>query len=191
MISSIKYEMTCQFFTKENLRLYLFKPYITGNKSVIIGTDQNFDFLKIEINNNTSELLNTYLSSSIIPTINKPTRVTHSTATLIDNILVKYKPNLDIYSGIIISDLSDHMPVFCFMNYHNDKHSIKTPLTFETRPLSKESVTHLIQVLETINWNYLKSYSIEDAYNDFISKLNELRDRHIPKKRVKSRLAMS
>ena len=88
---------------------------LTGNKSVIIGADQNFDFLKIENNNNTLELLNTYLSSSIIPTINKPTRVTHSIATLIDN----NKPNLDIYSGIIISDLSDHMPVFCFMNYQS------------------------------------------------------------------------
>ena len=51
---------------------------LMGNKSVIIGTDQNFDFLKIKINNNTSELLNTYLSSSIIPTINKPTRATNS-----------------------------------------------------------------------------------------------------------------
>ena len=93
---------------------------LTGNKSLIIGIDQNFDCLKIEINNNTSELLNTYLSSSIIQTIKKPT----------------------------------------------------------------ESVTHLIQVLETINWNYLKSYSIEDAYNDFISKLNELMDMDIQKKRV-------
>ena len=45
-------------------------------------------------------------------------------------------------------------------------------------------MTHLIQVLETINWNYLKSYSIEDAYNDFISKLNGLMDMHIPKKMV-------
>ena len=153
---------------------------LTGNKLVIIGADQNFDFLKIENNNNTLELLNTYLSSSIIPTINKPTRVTHSIANLIDN----NKPNLDIYSGIIISDLSDHMPVFCFMNYHSHKHSIKIPLTFETRPLSKEFVIHLLQVLETINWNYLKSYSIEDAYNDFISKLNELMYMYIPKKRV-------
>jgi hypothetical protein len=53
---------------------------LTGSKPVIIGTDQNVDFLKLETNPSTSELLNTYLSSSIIPTISKPTRITHTTA---------------------------------------------------------------------------------------------------------------
>ena len=81
---------------------------------MIIGTDQNFDFLKIGTQVHIEELLNTYLSSSLLPTINKPTRITHTSATIIDNLFVKYNHNLDMHSSIIISDMSDHLPIFCF-----------------------------------------------------------------------------
>ena len=84
------------------------------NKTVIIGTDQNLDFLKIDSDKNITQLLNAYISSSLIPTITRPTRITHTTATLIDNIFLKHNTNFDIHSGIIISDISDHMPIFCF-----------------------------------------------------------------------------
>ena len=45
----------------------------------------------------------------LVPLITKPTRVTSSTATLIDNIFTNV-PN--VISGVITSDLSDHFPVF-------------------------------------------------------------------------------
>ena len=50
-------------------------------------------------------------SCGLYPLINKPTRVTLDTATIIDNI---YTNNIDIsYSGILIEDdISDHLPVF-------------------------------------------------------------------------------
>ena len=58
------------------------------NKNLIIGTDQNLDYLKIRNHNNTAKFLDTNLSSGILPTITKPTRITHKTATLIDNIYI-------------------------------------------------------------------------------------------------------
>ena len=107
--------------TKKSLEYYESIIAKIGNTNTIIGTDQNFDFLKIDSCTQASELLNTYLASSLIPTITKPTRITHSTATLIDNILIKYNPNSTTHSGIIISDISDHMPVFCFIDHFNKK----------------------------------------------------------------------
>ena len=39
-------------------------------------------------------------------------RITESSATLIDNIFTN-ELNIDITSGLMINDISDHLPVFC------------------------------------------------------------------------------
>ena len=67
------------------------------DKTVIVGTAQNFDFLKIDSDKNITQLLNAYISLSLIPTITRPTRITHTTATLIDNIFLKHNTNYDIH----------------------------------------------------------------------------------------------
>ena len=48
-----------------------------------IGTDQNFDLLKTESHKQTAALLNNAFANSLLPTITKPTRITHSSAILI------------------------------------------------------------------------------------------------------------
>ncbi len=58
------------------------------NKYVIIGADQNIYLLKVKESRDTSDFVDTNFSS-IVPTITRPTRVTHNTATLID-IFVSY-----------------------------------------------------------------------------------------------------
>ena len=93
----------------------------------LIGTDQNFDFAKIDHHMQTAELFDAFCSRGVVPTINKPTRITHSTATIIDNIYVKGKNDLDIKSGIITYSISDHMPVFVFISKKKDT-KIKEPL---------------------------------------------------------------
>ena len=56
---------------------------------VMIGTDQNFNYIEIEKHSKTKELLDIFISHGYIPTISLPTRITHSSTTLIDNIYVK------------------------------------------------------------------------------------------------------
>ena len=41
----------------------------------------------------------------------RPTRVTYNTATLVDNIFTNSSRNS--FNGIILSDISDHFPIFC------------------------------------------------------------------------------
>ena len=52
---------------------------------------------------------------SMIPTINKSTRLTKNTATAINNTITKYIINSDFKSAIVKTDLSDLFPVI-FMN---------------------------------------------------------------------------
>ena len=56
------------------------------NGDVMIGSDQNFNYANIDNHSPTQNLLDSFLSSGFIPTITKPTRITHNTSTLIDNI---------------------------------------------------------------------------------------------------------
>ena len=53
---------------------------------IVLGSDQKFDYLKVNSHNNTSDLLD---AVGVLPTIRKLTRITHASATLIDNIYVK------------------------------------------------------------------------------------------------------
>ena len=51
------------------------------NNEIVIGTDQNFYYLKINSHINTSTLLETNLNNNLLPTILRPTRITHHSAT--------------------------------------------------------------------------------------------------------------
>ena len=157
---------------------------LTGTKPVIIGTDQNFDFLKIGTHVHIEELLNTYPSSYLLPTINKPTRITHTSATIIDNLFVKYNHNLDKHSGIIISDMSDHLPIFCFLSYKKQKRKAGNALAFESRPITADGISAMINTLQHIDWNCLEHPNTDDAYNTFIQQLNNIMDVCIPKRKV-------
>ena len=102
-----------------NDKLDLFKNCLTEilekidslNKKCFIMGDFNLDLLKIDGNQHIKDFIYQMFSSMFYPLISRPTRITNSTATVIDNIFVN---NLeDSYKcGILFSDLSDHLPIF-------------------------------------------------------------------------------
>ena len=94
---------------------------LSNSQNFIIGSDLNFDFLKTDTHIPTIHLLYSVFTNSFVPTITKPTRITHSRATLIDNILVKSNNNTRVYSGIISTNISDHFPVFQSLSYKRTK----------------------------------------------------------------------
>lgn len=60
-------------------------------------------------------------SNSLFPVIIKPSRITTDTATLIDNIFTN-KIDSKIVGGLLINDISDHLPVFAiFQNFFKEK----------------------------------------------------------------------
>ena len=82
--------------------------------NVIIAKDQNMDLLKIEINKYSSDLFDIFFTNGIIPTITRLTRITHTSATLIDNIYIRHNCMTNITSAIIITDISDHLPILAY-----------------------------------------------------------------------------
>ena len=78
--------------------------------------------LKTEFENNLS-------CTGFYPLILRPTRVTKNTASLLDNIFtteVKFR----VDSGILLSDISDHFPIFAMYHYDIHAKKIKDYVTF-------------------------------------------------------------
>ena len=72
----------------------------------------------------------------MLPCITRPTRITKTTATLMDNIFMSNTLHTNFQSGIIITDLSDHLPSVCLLK--QTKHVSKEPLKFKTRNMTEK-----------------------------------------------------
>ena len=91
------------------------------NKIVYLSGDYNIDLLNVDKHIPSSELIENMYSHSFMPLINKPTRVSNVSATLIDNIYCNDNDSNNYFKGIFYTDISDHFPIFC-INLRN--HSI-------------------------------------------------------------------
>ena len=58
---------------------------------LVIGLDHNLDLLKYHISSPTHKFLDLNLDADLLPSITMPTRVTKSSATLIDNLFISRK----------------------------------------------------------------------------------------------------
>ena len=121
------------------------------NRSIIIGMDHNLDLLKSDHHSSTQNFLETNLDASLYTTIIRPTRITKTTATLIDNIFV----SLDFFSicksWILIDSTSNHLP--CLLNVAGIKHKLKDLIKIESRDL--EHLDRLKSALSSMDWEYL------------------------------------
>ncbi len=117
-----------------------------NNEEIIIGTDQNLDLLRFEQHTRTKEFLDINFSYGLIPTITKPTRVTHASATLIDNIYISSKKVHSINSQILITDISDHFPVLVSVGPKPPKNRTKVKIT--KRSLDSVAIENLQNILK-------------------------------------------
>ena len=86
-----------------------------GKKDSIVCGDFNYNLFNVEHHPATEEYYNYMNANSYIPVITKPTRVTATSATLIDHIWSNNLESCDrsqLKTGIIVDDLSDHLPIF-------------------------------------------------------------------------------
>lgn len=83
---------------------------ITDKVQIVCG-DFNIDTLNQRVLKNTSEFINIMYSNHLCPLIDKPSRITPETATLIDHIFTN-RLEEKVIGGLFIRDVSDHLPVF-------------------------------------------------------------------------------
>ena len=127
---------TCQKMLKDHITKVSHKlKQEKGNKELVLGMDYNLDLLKGHEHHRTQQFLDLILELELIPTITRPTRITQSTAMLIDNIFISgVLQRLFDSLIILLEDTPDHMPTLVLMK--QTKLRNKKPLCFESRSLN-------------------------------------------------------
>ncbi len=124
--------------------------------------------MKIDSHTNTSDLLDAFIGGGLAPCITRPTRVTNSTATLIDNIYVRADYCKDCFSGILISDISDHFPVM--VGVGNTLINSKELLCIKSRKFTQSIFINMEHWLNQVDWRCFYDMETDEAYSEFIKK---------------------
>ena len=154
------------------------------NKKCYIMGDFNINLLQYDTDNTVKNFINVLSSHSFYPTISKPTRITSYSSTLIDNILTN--DFLNHSAGILVTDISDHLPVFLIIDQFKEKNQGERK--YVRRDFNMNNVKCFNDDLNETDWNFLKSPNdIHDIYNTFLEHVQTLYDKNFPVQEIKCR----
>ena len=116
----------------------------------------NIDLLKSNSHNESDTYLDTLLQNGFLQLVTLPTRIGNRSATIIDHISTNFSDdNFD--TGIIISDISDHFPVFYVRHFNNTKRVNTIPIRI--RKIDEESKQKFSLLIKNKDWaNTLKDF---------------------------------
>ena len=119
--------------------------YLHNQKSeIIIAGDYNIDLLRLKEKPMFSEYFDSVLGFGFFPKITLPTRLSKQSGTLIDNFLCKLSPYYsNAKTGVLLSDISDHLPYFISLNQTINR---KPGPTFKTIRDKRISAINNLQV---------------------------------------------
>jgi hypothetical protein len=153
---------------------------VTKKSKCIIAGDYNINLLNHSIDSETECFLNTLYTNTILPMIKLPTRYGNHGATLIDNI-ISNKSDANQMSGVILTDISDHLPVFYITG--NSKLTKKSKDIYkQVRMINNENILNLNLELGNMAWPDLANMDVNTAYNSFYDKFNTLYNKNLPVK---------
>ena len=120
------------------------------NKVCYVMADWNLDLMKHHYHDLTftGQFLDTMFSRSFVRLITRPTRITSNTATLIDNIFTNDIDNCAA-SGLFVTDISDHLPIFCLSSKSQSNQTMNKYITF--RDKSAKHMQDFKSALENTN----------------------------------------
>ena len=156
-------------------------------KLCYLAGDFNIDILNSDVHAPTADFINCLFSHSYFPLINKPTRITSTSATIIDNIFTNAEASLTHDSTILYSDISDHLPIFINMTSGRGR-IIRKDKYIRKRCFSQENKTKFAVSLQDCNWEEVLNSSTttdaNDMYDKFMYHYTNIYDRCFPEKLV-------
>ena len=105
-------------------------------KFVILTGDFNYNLIKENDDKNTQDFCNLMSSYGYTNVISKPTRITRDHASLLDNIFISDEIFFNT-SGIIMEDLSDHLPIFINLSFTHEHVQRCQKQTFDMKKNSR------------------------------------------------------
>lgn len=139
---------------------------------VIIGGDFNINLLKNTANTREFELcLKSFCCENLIT---EPTRISGDSESLLDLFVVN-NPSKCVKSGTIITDVSDHLPIYMFYK-HSAKYGSCTrpPQSHCVQDITSETLTAFRNQIQIADWRpVLNCTSSDSSYDTFIDTLKK------------------
>ena len=140
----------------------------TTDKTCFLVGDLNLNLIDYQSNAKVRNFVNLIFQHSLVPIVNKPTRVTKNNATLIDYIITNSFTDQKNLTGILKTDISDHFPIFTISVKHgldsNDK-----KVTIKKRIINADSIQEFRDILSEVDWGNLYSISnLNNVYKYFL-----------------------
>ena len=160
------------------------------NKEVILGMDHNLDLLKQSRHKRTQTFVENTIDHALLPVITKPTRISRTSATLIDNVIISDKLQLNYISNILVSNLSDHLP--CYVEIKEFYAGKREATKIKKRKLNNKNLNKIKMEIGSVRWESLlcdlgASESFVTVHNkiiDIIDKIAPEYEVHIRSKRI-------
>ena len=136
------------------------------DKHAVIMGDINIDLMKYGHHSKTNDYLELLFSYGFLPFITKPTRISHTSATLIDHIYCnKISPHSN--SGIVITDIADHYGTFLKLPHKTIHENTQSK---SSRNINKKTTTNFLGTLEHTSFTtVLEHQSVNECYNEFLN----------------------
>ena len=142
--------------------------------------DHNLNLLKSSTHTETQSFIDLNFDHYLFPCITRPTRITKTSATLIDNTFISQKLHNSFDTCIVVHDLSDHLP--SIINLHDQLSKVSGHIEFKCRSLNKNKLESINKKLLGIDWTNLNNSNVNIALDEFQSKLEECLDSIAPLK---------
>ena len=137
------------------------------------------DFLKSNKHESTQDYINQKLELGMLPMVTRPTRITKTSATLIDNIIVSMNYVGRYSCNVLIDNISDHLPSILLLSGIT-AHK-KRPVLIKSRNLRKHNMEVLKQSLDNTNFKRLIVVNdLNTSFSNVHSKLVEQIDWFVP-----------
>ena len=154
-------------------------------KTVFLCGDFNIDILKHKVNQGTKSFLDTKYSIGLYPLVDRPTRISNHSFSLIDNIFTNVT-NHKVASGILVSDITDHLPIFVFCTYPNPNQA-EQKCNVKKRIINEKTLSSLSNNLADECWdNVFRSADVDTAYREFMSTFSKQYNICCPMKTVRN-----
>ena len=151
---------------------------IGSGSDIVACGDWNLDLFRMSEDRACASFYNGMSSLSLIPTISKPTRISGTSCSLIDNIFISELSNFT--SGILTFDITDHFPIFLvYKDIFQNCRNIQEKVTF--RILSEVSLGNFYDGLSRESFTeVINETSLDRAVKLFDDKILEIYNFYCP-----------
>ena len=126
-------------------------------------------------------------SLGLYPLIDKSTRITDNSTTLILDNIVTNELRFNLTSGIMFNDISDHLPMFALCEYNISRYNVKE---FQfIRKMNEDTMASFPNELSQQTWeSVLKTDGVNQAYDSFLHIFMDIFNKHYPVKKVPQKI---